>query len=151
MKAQDHNRKVMPRTWRSWLASGRPVGGSKRPWRARRLALWIALAGAITSCGHTFIASEGQTVQLGLTEYRLLPQSVSTRVGTLTLQVHNYGRLTHNLVISSNGQTVDSTKALWPGQSASLALNLAPGSYSIGSTLMSDEALGLYGTLTVTH
>jgi hypothetical protein len=115
------------------------------------LALAAAALSLPAGCGHTMLVGASRTVQLGLTEYRLLPQSVRVHQGTLTLLVHNYGRLTHNLVVTLGGQTVDSTKALWPGQSATLALNLAPGDYSMASTLMSDQALGLDGTLTVTH
>jgi hypothetical protein len=64
--------------------------------------------------------------------------------------VHNYGRLTHNLVVSANGQLVDGTKPIAPGQSAELDLSLAAGTYSMASTIQSDQALGESGTLTVT-
>ena len=42
------------------------------------------------------------------------------------------------------------TKPIPPGQSALLTLSLTPGTYMMSSTLLSDEALGEYGTLTVT-
>jgi hypothetical protein len=122
---------------------------------ARMTPLWASLlamtVGMIGGCAHTKSVGPGRTVQLALTEYRLLPQSISAPQGTLTILVHNHGRLTHNLVVSTHGQTVDATKPLPPGQSIRLALNLAPGNYALASTLQSDEALGLYGTLTITQ
>ena len=91
------------------------------------------------------------TVDLGVTEYRLNPQALRARAGKLTIVVRNYGRLTHNLVISREGQTMDSTGPLLPGEGAELPLDLAPGHYSMASTVLSDQALGAYGTLTVTR
>jgi len=143
----------------SWPRSGtpfnrKPMLRTRRLRAARGARLWTsvlvaAVAASFAGCGHTAVVGRTRTLQLALTEYRLLPQSISAQPGLLTILVHNYGRLTHNLVISIHGQTVDSTKPLAPGRSAELAMNLAPGSYLMASTLLSDQALGLYGTLTV--
>jgi plastocyanin len=116
----------------------------------RRLALALC-ACAAAGCASTATVGGGRVLHLGVTEYRLKPDSVRMSAGVLTIVVHNYGRLTHNLAVSSAGQTEASTKPLWPGQSASLTLNLAPGHYQLASTLLSDQALGAYGTLTVTR
>jgi len=62
----------------------------------------------------------------------------------------NYGRLTHNLVLSRGGQTQGSTRALAPGQSGVITVQLTPGTYQMASTILSDQALGAYGTMTVT-
>ncbi len=70
--------------------------------------------------------------------------------GPVTIFVHNYGRLTHNLVISRSGRAQASSRPVWPGQTAELALTLTPGSYLIASTVLSDQSLGEYGTLRVT-
>jgi hypothetical protein len=115
-----------------------------------RLALIAASIFAVGGCGHTEAVGAGRTLQMGLTEYRLTPENARVSTGVLTIMVHNYGVLTHNLVVSSNGQTVDSTEPIWPGQSAELSLSLAPGKYLMASTIQSDQALGEYGTLTVT-
>jgi plastocyanin len=92
-----------------------------------------------------------RTVQIALTEYRLSPQSISVSAGSLTIRVHNFGRLTHNLVISENGQRAAATKDLWPGQDDAITLTLPPGTYRLSSTILSDEALGEFGTLRVSR
>jgi plastocyanin len=89
--------------------------------------------------------------QVSLTEYHVSPQSVRAPAGTLTIFVHNYGRLSHNLVISSNGQPDDATQPIPPGETSELVATLAPGKYLMSSTIQSDQALGAYGTLIVTR
>jgi hypothetical protein len=104
----------------------------------------------LCGCGHTeSVASDG-ILPLSLSEFRVTPQSVKAKPGTLILVVHNYGRLTHDLVISLGGHPEGSTKPIAPGQTDYLVLTLAAGRYLMASTILSDEALGAYGTLTVT-
>jgi hypothetical protein len=90
-------------------------------------------------------------LHVALSEYRVAPQDVSARAGTLTIFVHNYGRLNHNLVISYNGVSEASTEPIRPGQSAELIATLTPGRYVMASTVLADQALGAYGSLTVGH
>ena len=77
------------------------------------------------------------------------PQDVSVSTGTLTMLIHNYGRLTHNLLVTENGTSIASTHGIPPGGEAELDLSLAPGTYLMTSTIQSDQALGQYGTITV--
>jgi hypothetical protein len=119
---------------------------------ARKLPLAVAslaIALALSACAHTRTAGAGRTARIALTEYHLNPESIRASNGVLSIVVHNYGRLTHNLVVSADGQSVAGTGPIPPGQSAELDLNLAPGTYQMASTILSDEALGAYGTLTV--
>ena len=88
---------------------------------------------------------------MALTEYRLRPQDVRVSAGPLTIFVHNYGRLTHSLAVSLGRSSAGSTGPLLPGQSAILSLYLTPGHYLMASTILSDQALGEYGTLSVTR
>ena len=88
-----------------------------------------------------------RTLSVALTEYHLNPQSARVGAGTLTILVRNYGRLTHNLVISMNGQPTASTRPPGPGQSTTITVSLTAGSYQMASTILSDQALGEYGTL----
>jgi Cupredoxin-like domain len=110
---------------------------------------FLALAWIIAGCGHTLVASAGQPVQMAVSEYRLNPQSIRASAGIVSIVVHNYGSLTHNLVVSENGQTVAGTQPIPPGESMELDLDLAPGTYLMASTIHSDQTLGAYGTLFV--
>jgi hypothetical protein len=119
---------------------------------ARKLhlvAVSLALASVLAACGHTHQVGAGRIVRMALTEYRLNPQSIHASDGVLAIVVHNYGRLTHNLVVSLNGGNVAGTKPIPPGQTAELDLDLAPGTYQMASTILSDQDLGAYGTLKV--
>src|SRR5947209_4629043 len=109
-----------------------------RPVRLRMITLpltigLIALGVALGGCGHTQRVAGDGTLRIGLTEYRLHPQSASAAAGVITILIHNYGRLTHNLVVSENGQSIASTKGIAPGSDAELSLSLAPGSYLMTS------------------
>jgi hypothetical protein len=121
--------------------------------RATRLAPLLAttVAALLAGCGQTAKVSGNRTFQVALTEYHVSPQRVRAPAGTLTIFVHNYGLLSHNLVISSNGHPDASTQPIPPGESSELLATLAPGNYLMSSTILSDQALGAYGTLIVTR
>jgi hypothetical protein len=118
--------------------------------RASILVLVTICLIGLGGCSHSQRAGADRVVPIALSEYRLNPKNVSVSAGLVTIYVRNYGRLTHDLVISGIGQASFSTKPLWPGQSASLTLDLAPGTYSMASTMLSDQDLGESGTLKVT-
>jgi hypothetical protein len=116
------------------------------------LAASFALFAAVPAgCSNTTKVASGATLQIALTEYHVRPQSVSAAPGLLTIDVHNYGRLSHNLVIALAGHPVFSSKPIPPGQTTELLANLAPGRYVMASTILADQALGAYGTLNVTR
>ncbi len=87
---------------------------------------------------------------MALSEYRINPADIRVSSGIVTIFVRNYGRLTHDLTISHDGQDVAATPPVPPGETAELILDFAPGRYSMASTILSDQALGQYGTLNVT-
>jgi hypothetical protein len=114
------------------------------------LVLASLLMAALTGgCGHTDRVGSARMLVVALTEYRVNPKAATVPAGPLTIVVHNYGRLSHNLVVAQSGQTAGSTKAIAPGQSGLIVLSLTKGTYTMASTLLSDTALGEYGTLKV--
>ena len=119
--------------------------------RAPLLTPALAAAALLAGCGNTSQVGRDRTFQVALTEYHVSPQRVQALAGTLTIFVHNYGRLSHNLVISSNGHPDFSTQPIPPGETSELLATLAPGNYLMSSTILSDQALGAYGTLIVTR
>jgi hypothetical protein len=108
--------------------------------------LIAALAGG---CGHSERVGGDRTLEVALTEYRVNPKVASVTPGPLTIIVHNYGRLAHNLVVAQSGQTAGSTRAIQPGQTGLIVLTLTKGTYTMASTILSDTALGEYATLNV--
>jgi hypothetical protein len=117
----------------------------------RRAAAAVSCALALSACSHVHVVGADRTLRVALTEYRLRPQDVRMSAGPLTIFIHNYGRLTHNLAVSMSGSSAGSTGPLLPGRSTELLLYLTPGRYLMASTILSDQALGEYGTLTVTR
>jgi hypothetical protein len=113
---------------------------------AASAAFGIGLAG----CGHNATVGSDRTLKLALTEYQVVPQKVEVSTGELTIIVHNVGKLVHNLVVTQGDQRIAETQPIWPGTVGELAVALPPGRYTLSSTLFSDQALGQYGTLTVT-
>ena len=75
-----------------------------RPRPRALVAAIVALAAVLAACGSTTQVGSDRMLQVALTEYHVAPQSVRAPAGTLTIFVHNYGRLSHNLVISRTGQ-----------------------------------------------
>lgn len=117
-------------------------------------SLFGVLAGtclALAGCSQTISVGASHTLQVALNEYRINPSSASAPSGVVTLIVRNYGRLSHNLVVASNGYDDGSTPAIPPGSEATLLLDLTPGSYTIYSSILNDDALGVHGTLKVTY
>ena len=118
--------------------------------RATKFALLLTAVILLTGCSHTEVVGSNRTVQIQLSEYRLAPQNIKVSRGLLTIIVHNHGLLDHNLSLYQNGQTVDSINPLGPGETSQMTLFLSPGTYSMASTVLSDQSLGAYGTLRVT-
>lgn len=116
----------------------------------RALLSTVLVALVLAACGQATHVAANRAVELGLTEYRLTPTHVEAHAGELSILAHNYGRLTHNLVLTSGHETLATTKPIAPGASAWLFIDLSPGSYLLTSNLFNDQALGAYGTLTVT-
>ncbi len=123
-----------------------PQPRSAQPLPALASVLIAALA---SGCGPTEPVGSNRTLEVALTEYRVNPKVATVTPGPLTIVVHNYGRLAHNLVVAQSGHSAGSTKAIQPGQSGLIVLSLTKGSYTMASTILSDTALGEYGTLEV--
>lgn len=78
-------------------------------------------------------------------EMRFTPKSVALGSGSHTITVHNAGELRHTFSINSIGEEV----TVNPGQTKTLAVNLAPGTYRYVCRVLDHEGLGMRGTLLV--
>ena len=120
------------------------------PWSrgAYRLAMAV-LVTVLAGCAREQQVGSNRTVQVAVTEYLLRPNDVHASAGPLTIVVHNYGRLTHDLVIAKEGQKQASTGTIWPGQTSELEIDLPKGTYTMASNVVSDQPVGVFGTLTI--
>ena len=135
--------------------SGTSTGARKAapPAMRARCGGWILAAASLAGlggCGHAIAVGTDRTLHIAVGEYRLRPDAARLAAGQLTIVVQNLGRLSHDLVVADGNRWLGATKPIWPGQSATLTLDLPAGTYSMFSALLSDQSLGDYGTITVT-
>jgi uncharacterized cupredoxin-like copper-binding protein len=116
---------------------------------ATRAVLALALACVLAGCAHTFRVGGSRALSVALSEYQLAPDTVRAYSGTLTITVRNLGLRTHDLAISQGSQNVAVSPDLVPGETSTMTVDLAPGTYMLRSTITGDQALGLWGTLDV--
>jgi hypothetical protein len=110
----------------------------------------IASIGLIAGCGGAAQVPSGGTIRIAVREYRLTPSVIDARPGAVTLQIANDGRLPHDLVVTApDGTRTAKSTPIAPGSSVTLQATLSPGTYTIDSSLLSDKALGVTGTLHV--
>ncbi len=109
----------------------------------------VPIAALIDGCGRTERVGSDRTLAVAVSEYRLNPKIATAPAGALTIVVHNYGLLSHNLVVAQDGQSAGSTGAIAPGGAGVIVLSVTKGTYTMSSTIRSDTALGEYGTLKV--
>ena len=128
---------------------------SLRRWSGVGLAAPAVIA-VLAGCGGSAHAANPAssttpaTISIAVREYHLTPASIDARPGPVTFSVANDGRLPHNLVVTApNGTRAAKTDAIAPGATATVQATLSRGTYSLASTLLSDKALGVTGTLHV--
>jgi hypothetical protein len=120
--------------------------------RCRLLSATLAAllcGGLVSGCGAAHHASARDALNVSVNEWRVTPENAGASPGTLLIVVHNSGRLAHNLVLSRDGVRVSSTPPIMPGQNADLETTVQKGSYQLLSSMVDDEATGVYGTLNV--
>jgi hypothetical protein len=124
---------------------------------SRSLRRWsgvgLAASGVITAlvgCGGAAHATAGGTIPIALREYHLTPAVIDARPGAVVFEIANDGRLPHNLVLTApNGTSAAKSAPIPPGATVRLDATLSRGTYTLASTLLSDKALGVTGTLHV--
>jgi hypothetical protein len=127
--------------------------------RSCALMAVVGAAAVAAGCGGepAAVAVSGTTLRVTLDEYRIRPQNVRMKPGSIHLTAVNAGRLTHNLVVESI--TDDPTKEVvygrtdtaHPGQTVTERdpIALRPGRYRLACSISNHDNLGQYGTLTV--
>ena len=109
----------------------------------------LLAGGLLTGCGAAHGTSRGGAVNVSVNEWRMTPETAHAGPGPLLIVVHNSGRLAHNLVLSHDGVRISFTPPIMPGQNADLETTVQKGSYQLLSSMVDDQATGVYGTLNV--
>jgi uncharacterized cupredoxin-like copper-binding protein len=89
------------------------------------------------------------TVNVIVKDFSISLDPPQTEAGTITLVVANDGSVQHDFAIRSNGME-QKTPMIEAGETASLTVDLEPGTYTYICTIPGHEQLGMIGTFTVT-
>jgi uncharacterized cupredoxin-like copper-binding protein len=123
--------------------------------------LLVALAALpLGACGSdvAYTRAPDRRVEVRLDEYRVLPEHIEVRAGTITFVARNTGRLTHNLGVVQFDRPLgdeqekaygEPTKTLFPGETGQTTVDLKPGKYRLVCTIANHDNLGQYAELKV--
>jgi uncharacterized cupredoxin-like copper-binding protein len=87
-------------------------------------------------------------VEVSEVEYKIKLPETSVAAGSYTFAVHNDGKFPHDLVVKGNGVN-EKTPTIDAGKSASLKVDLKPGTYDIYCSIPGHKQLGMDVKLTV--
>lgn len=93
-------------------------------------------------------AADG-TITVEAKEFSFSLSASETRAGEVTFEVQNTGTMPHDFAIRGDGVD-EATAQIDPGQSATLTVQLEPGTYTYICTIPGHEQLGMRGTFNVT-
>jgi plastocyanin len=80
-------------------------------------------------------------------EYAIALDKTQIKAGSITFNVKNVGTLPHNLAIKELNKATENIDA---GKSATLTVDLQPGTYTVICEIPGHEQLGMHVTITVT-
>ncbi|MCC6455788.1 MAG: cupredoxin domain-containing protein [Caldilineaceae bacterium] len=105
-----------------------------------------APAGAPQAVGAANTA--GTPVNVVAKDFEFLLDTNSAEAGAVTFIVTNEGSMPHDFAITIDGKR-EKTPMIQPGASASLTVDLQPGTYDYICTVPGHDILGMKGTFTV--
>jgi uncharacterized cupredoxin-like copper-binding protein len=104
-----------------------------------------------TSAGHTASTGSAEVRALTATEadFTITLDKESLQPGPYEIRVVNNGHATHNLKVQQNGSDIAGTSTIRPGQTATLAVRLEPGTYVFYCSIGNHRDMGMEKTVTV--
>ena len=93
-------------------------------------------------------AAGAASLTIGETEYKLTPSQGNAKAGSVTITAKNSGAIVHSLEVQGNSVT-QKTGNIQAGSSATLKVNLKPGTYQMFCPIDGHRALGMKGTIVV--
>jgi len=101
-----------------------------------------------TTQGTTTQAAPATKVDVSETEFKITLAQTPTAAGSYEFAVSNDGKIPHDLVVSGNGVNAK-TPLLNPGQTATLKVDLKPGTYDLYCSVPGHKAAGMDVKVTV--
>src|SRR3954449_13229544 len=101
-----------------------------------------------TSTGATTTTTAPTSVQAGETEFKITLPKSTLAAGSYAFDVANDGKIDHNLVVHGNGVD-EQTPTIPPGDSATLKVDLKPGTYDVYCSIPGHKQAGMDLKLTV--
>ena len=104
---------------------------------------------ATTTTATTTTTSAATSVPVSETEFKITLPKSTLAAGSYSFEVANDGKIEHDLVVKGNG--VDAkTPTIAPGKSATLKVDLKPGTYDVYCSIPGHKQAGMDVKLTVT-
>ena len=94
--------------------------------------------------------TSAKTITISETDFKLDPSPVTiASAGTYTFEAINNGGTDHALTVEGNGLAETRTDSIAPGQSASITVDLKPGTYRMYCPIAGHQKLGMVGNVLV--
>ena len=104
---------------------------------------------ATTTTGTTTTTSAATSVAVSETEFKITFAKNTLAAGSYSFEVKNDGKIDHDLVVQGNGVD-EKTPTIAPGKSATLKVDLKPGTYDVYCSIPGHKQAGMDLKLTVT-
>lgn len=115
------------------------------------VVLFVAMLSAVIVFGGKEEAkteAAREKLPVGESDYSMEVPRTNLSAGLYTLEVTNYGQITHNLTVKGPGGT-KGTRDIEPGKSASLPVEFKRGTYVLYSSIPGQQQAGVTETLNV--
>ena len=104
---------------------------------------------AATTTATTTTTSAATSVPVSETEFKITLPKSTLAAGSYSFEVKNDGKIEHDLVVQGNGVD-EKTPTIGPGESATLKVDLTPGTYDVYCSIPGHKQAGMDLKLTVT-
>jgi uncharacterized cupredoxin-like copper-binding protein len=102
-----------------------------------------------TTTATTTTTSAATSVPVSETEFKIALPKTTLAAGSYSFEVKNDGKIEHDLVVKGNGVD-EKTPTIGPGKSATLNVDLKPGTYDVYCSIPGHKQAGMDVKLTVT-
>jgi uncharacterized cupredoxin-like copper-binding protein len=104
---------------------------------------------ATTTTATTTTTNAATSVPVSETEFKITLPKTTIAAGSYSFEVKNDGKIDHDLVVQGNGVD-EKTPTIAPGKSATLKVDLKPGTYDVYCSIPGHKQAGMDLKLTVT-